>query len=479
MDQKKAVGCGLRTALWGIVLVGGIVIGFIFLLRSCLSQWDNYGVKGWPGITDDQKTMVLVKSYSKTNSYSSKNGMTHISYSTTYYLEKIDLASGKVVQKKKLMNHRKIKKGGFQCFGGYKNRLWIFANYLRAYDMNTLEQVVKLEDIENKNPQLKGKMPIESQYYDAHINLGYIAITALDGDKYKIMLDDLHAELIDPESDSFEYFSKELTEKINSFKSTYDSLVKGVDYDRVYDDYRNKKITRKEMEDQISANSEKLNRLNQTQDSLRGLENSARDIFQDQQDLQRMLEDFDAMSSDMSDWVTLKDTAWGNGYVMDKEEPDDQHFDISNFSSMGSESDKVKLFRLVLEVNQKSSSRYDHYIVKKVETLGTDKYLQGGLMRDYRTAKVYQTKNPGGFIIFSRDIIGDKGKLLVTRVDMNGKKVWQTDAQMSFKLNWVSATDSYLIICGIIKSDKTPFNAEADAVRIFDLKTGNLITVKY
>src|SRR5687768_4288943 len=158
MDQtKKKIGCGFTTAIWGLVIVGGIVLGFFFLIRGCLSKWDTFGVMGWPGVTEDQKSLVIVKSYSRTTSYERKGGFTRKSYSTTYYLEKIDLETGKVNKKNKLMNPRNIKKGSLECYGGYKNRLWIFANYLRAYDMNTLEQVVKLEDIESKNPQLKGK----------------------------------------------------------------------------------------------------------------------------------------------------------------------------------------------------------------------------------------------------------------------------------------------------------------------------------
>ena len=73
MDNKKVVGSGIRILLWLMVVIGGIIIGFVFLIRSCLSQWDTYGTIGWPGITEDQKNIVIVKSYSKTNSYSNKN----------------------------------------------------------------------------------------------------------------------------------------------------------------------------------------------------------------------------------------------------------------------------------------------------------------------------------------------------------------------------------------------------------------------
>jgi ASC-1-like (ASCH) protein len=466
MEEKKVLGCGLRTALWAMVVIGGIILGFVFLMRSCLSQWDTFGTMGWPGVTEDQKSLVIIKSYSKTNSYSQNNGMTHISQSTTFYLEKIDLTTGKVSKKKKLMNQRKIKNGGLQCYGGYKNRLWVFANNLRAYDMNTLEQVVKLEDIENKNPQLKGKLPVENHYYDAHINMGYITITALDGDKFNIMLDDLHAELIDPDQDSFNEFSSGFQKEKEALKFRMDSLEKS---------YYSSNISRK-----YDEMSKKRDEIYAKLDSIQKIEENARELFDANNDLKTALEDFGTWSnSDIGGWVIMKDTTAGYGYILKKDEPSDKYFDLSNFSSLGSESDKVKLYRMQLEINKESRSRYDDYNVIKTETLGTDKYLQGGFMRNYRTAKIQQLKNPDGFIIFSRDIIGNKGKLLVTRIDLNGKKLWQTNALMSFDVTFTTATPSHLIICGVFDQEKQPSYANSDALRIIDLKTGAVTSVKY
>jgi hypothetical protein len=465
MEQKKLTGCGLRSVLWGMVVIGGIVLGFIFLMRSCLSKFDTFGTVGWPGVTDDQKSLVIVKSYSKTNSYSSKNGMTHTSYSTTYYLERIDMATGKVEKKTKLMSHGKIKKGTLECYGGYKNRLWIFANFLRAYDMNTLEQTVKVEDIEAKNPQLKGKMPVESQYYDAHLNLGYITITALDGDKYRVMLDDLHAELIDPEEDSFEKFSKDFEKQKMVIQARIDS-VEDANRNTNYKDY-----------DKVYAQRDIFYKMN---DSLRAMEENAREIFQAKRNLLRELEEFDTWSStDIDDWIIMQDTAAGKGFMLNKQEPNDKNFGLASSISMGLESDKVKLYRMDIEPNKSSHSTYDDYNVLKTETLGDARYLQGGLLRNYKTGGIQQLKNPGGFIIFSRDIIGNKGKLMVTRVDLNGKKIWEIDAQMSFKLSFAMATDNYLVIYGIANVEKKPSFATSDALRIIELKTGALVAVKY
>lgn len=478
--QKRKIGCGLRTALWGIVVVGGLVIGFIFLLRSCLGQWDSYGIVGFPSITDNQKTLVIVKAYNQTMNYSSRNGVTHKSYKTTYYLERVDLETGKVTKKEKLISQRKIKNGALYCYGGYKNKIWVYANYLRAYEMNSLEQVVKLEDIENKNPGLKGKMPIEQQYYDSHINMGYITITAQDGDKYNLMLDDLHAEIIDPDAGSFDNFNKKFKKEMDDFDTKYKEETDKADLDQVYRDYYDHKITRTEMEKRQEIYSEQLKSLNKIRDSLQMVERNGRDLFKAQNDLKSELEGFNDWNAfgDIGKWTIMNDTTTGVGYELNQKEPSSSNFNILDFSSVGSESDKVKLFKLTIENNKESYSNYDKTKVIKVEPLGDGKYLQGGFIRSMFTGFTYDMTNPGGFIIFSKDVIGNKGKLLVSRVDLNGKQLWQVNAEMSYSVNYTSIAGNYLIIVGIINLDKRPVQG-ADALRIIDLKSGKLITVKY
>jgi hypothetical protein len=464
MDNKKVVGSGIRILLWLMVVIGGIIIGFVFLMRSCLSQWDTYGTIGWPGITEDQKNIVIVKSYSKINSYSNKNGVTHKSYSTTYYIEKIELVSGTVVEKKKLIHQRKIKNGSLACYGGYKNKLWIFANQLVAYDMNSLEQVIQLEDIENKNPLLQGKMPTEQHYYDAHLNLGYITITATDGDKYRIMLEDLHAELIDEEANSYKNFNAKFKKENEIIAAKIDSL--NAIYRNDYKKY-----------EQISP---QRNILYAKQDSLRKMEDNARELFTAQENLLRNLEKFDPFSSnDVRDWVTMKDTLKGNAFVLSKDASEDKNFSLSDMDNFGSEDDKVKLYKLGIMPNPQSHSSYDDYIVTKTEQFNDLRFLQGGIMANYHSGGAFHTANPAGLIIFGRDIIGNKAKLLVTRIDENGKKIWQTNALMSYKINFTVATNDYLIVCGVIDQEKPPSFASGDAVRIIDLKTGSLVNVKY
>lgn len=464
MNKKKILGCGLSTVLWGIVVLGGLILGFAYLMRSCLSQWDTFGLVGWPGISNDQKTMVIVKTYSKTNSYSSQNGVTHISYSTTYYLEKIDLATGKVQQKKKLMNHRKIKTGGMQCYGGYDDKIWIFANYLRAYDMNSLEQVIKLEDIENKNPELKGKFPTESNYYDPHLNLGYITITAQDGDKYRLMLKDLKMELIDPEANSIEKLNKQLELEYKKMNERIDSLISSQRGDS------------KNWEKQLAER----NRFYAMRDSIYKLQQNARDVFQDQQDLLQDLEDFNPWSStNLDDWATAADTLFGYGYRLAKEEPDDDEFDLDHSDYLGSESDKTKLYRMTISPNPDSHSRYDRLKVTETKSISDERFLQGGMLLDCKTAGILKLTHPDGFIVVNRDVIGDKAKLIVTRMDKEGKKIWQTNALMSYKITFTAATNEYLIVCGIIDEANKPSFATADAVRIINLKNGELISVKY
>ena len=100
-------------------------------------------------------------------------------------------------------------------------------------------------------------------------------------------------------------------------------------------------------------------------------------------------------------------------------------------------------------------------------------------MIDYKKARAYKAIDPKGYIIFSRDIIGNKGKLLVSRVSVDGKQLWQVNTNMSFDLVFCMATQTHLIVGGIINPDEKPTFAGADGLRIIDLKTGSFVEVKY
>lgn len=464
-QNKKATGCGITTILWGAVILGGIIIGFFFLMRGCLSRWDSYGVVGWPGISEDETSMVIVKSYNQTTSYSRNGGFVRKSYSTTYYLEKIDLITGKVIKKTKLISQRKLKNGPLDCYGGYKNKLWVFASTLRAYDMNTLEQVVKLEDIENKNPELKGKLPVERTYYNAHLNLGYITITALDGDKYNIMLDDLHAELVEDTKATFDEFNADIKNQKNAIQAKFDSLdqvARGKDYYKMYElQYKYRQ--------QLYA----------SRDSLNVVEENAKDVFDYNREVLEDIEEFDSFfSGDIRKWCTSRDTMDGYGFLLLNEKPTGDYFDLRNFNYMGSESDKASIYKMKLEMNPKAHSSYDRIKVVSTETF-KERYLQGGIMVNYKTARAYQTIDPSGYIIFSRNIIGKDGKLMVSRVDTNGKQLWQTNTLMDFELVFTVATKAHLIVVGYNDLDNKPAFSGADGLRIIDLKTGSFIEVKY
>jgi hypothetical protein len=136
------------------------------------------------------------------------------------------------------------------------------------------------------------------------------------------------------------------------------------------------------------------------------------------------------------------------------------------------------MYKMKLEYNTKASSSWDRLLVKGQEAF-KDRYLQGGMMVDYKTARAYRAVDPSGYIIFSRDIIGDKGKLLVTRISIDGKQLWQTNTMMSFDVVFAMATKTHLIVGGVKDQNNKPSFARADGLRIIDLKTGSFVEVKY
>ncbi len=214
-------------------------------------------------------------------------------------------------------------------------------------------------------------------------------------------------------------------------------------------------------------------------DSLDIVEENSREIFDHRQKIQEDIEEFDTFfSGSISNWVINRDTLEGHGFVLSKDKPTDNRFDVDSYSSIGSESDKLSLYKMKLQIDLKARSSYDRVKVTSTEEF-KDRYLQGGIMIDYKTSRAFQTVNPSGYVIFSRNIIGKDGKLMVSRVNTEGKQLWQTNTLMDFELVFCLATKNHLVLVGYNDTDNKPAFSGADGLRIIDLKTGSFVEVKY
>jgi hypothetical protein len=186
-----------KRIVFRIVLIVAIaIIGFFYLIRSCLSKYDERAAIGGSGSAQsgaqflvfekEGKAVVLsLVKYDKTISYSRKGGMTTRSVNTTYYLQTNSAVTAEKFLVEKLKSHREIKSYPVELISASAGKAWLFAGELMAYDPFTLQKVADAAIIEQNNPALKARLLHERRYYQFDEENNEIELTASDGLKYQ------------------------------------------------------------------------------------------------------------------------------------------------------------------------------------------------------------------------------------------------------------------------------------------------------
>ncbi len=291
-----------RIAFRIVIVVALFIVGFFYLLRSCLSKYDERAAIGGGGSSQsasqflvfekDGKGIVfsLVK-FDKTVSYSQKGGSTTKSVNTTYYAQTNDLSTVAKTGTEKIKNHSQVKSYPVEIIGASGNKAWLFAGELMAYDPFTLTKLADAAIIEAKNPVLKGKLINERRYYSFDNTTQQINITAADGGKYSLNTSTLIATVVDEEDISIDAAEKRIR-NLNKL-STETREQRKTAYDRFRENnnrYREKKISINQYKDSTAILEKETNRLGKLLDSVEVLINEARNKKNEDDDTGRRKE---------------------------------------------------------------------------------------------------------------------------------------------------------------------------------------------
>jgi hypothetical protein len=125
------------------------------------------------------------------------------------------------------------------------------------------------------------------------------------------------------------------------------------------------------------------------------------------------------------------------------------------------EGKRRRLYRLGLEqvVDARGPTGWK---VSSTEALGGNSYLEGGLLRAERAAQALRLHGPEGYLVMHRFRLD--GTLMLTRVDMTGKKLWEFDTEIK-TVEQVLPGDSYL---GLVAKQRWLYSV--------DLKQGLLVS---
>jgi hypothetical protein len=102
-------------------------------------------------------------------------------------------------------------------------------------------------------------------------------------------------------------------------------------------------------------------------------------------------------------------------------------------------------------------------------------FLQGGFLIDKNTARPIRLNNRKDFLVVSKDIIGNKGKIVLTRITSNGDIVWEFRSGLQEWVDW-RLYDQHLYIFG---ADNEEIPSECNLVQIIDLSNGKTTAYDY
>jgi len=456
------------------------IFGFVMLLRGCLSAHDQRFKISRAIIFDNvngQNIVLSLVENRRTTSYSSGRGITRTSYRTTLWLQTNDLATGDMVQKKKVINISRIKNYPVELWGAANGLAWGFINEVKAYDPATLDEKVNLSVLEGSNPELKGKFPKEYNYYKPQLENNCVFITANDGTIYRLDTKTLKAVRSDEdgESDPFRLKTEALEAQLDSVNSKIDSIYPR--QRRLVIRYNEKKIGNRE----YSRGMDDLGRMRDTLYSLRD------SIYKMKSDLSSEESNWRSYFSELQNMKDL--SSFGISYVTRTTDSVNGKFygllsnskrkELDDYFRIGTNYDEADRNSLYTGEFSKEIP-YHGYMKVDLASLhktGNNDFLNGGFLLDFKTARSLRMKDPDGFIIFHRDVIGAEAALQISRIDLQGKVIWGTGTGLPVDLQEVVQSGKYLVLFGVTNSNLSSGNA--NSMVILNLETGDIKAYDY
>jgi hypothetical protein len=359
----------------------------LLLLGGCLRTFDNYGVTGTLVANAGNTTVTVLVAENNAVNYQKNGGYVKTTFSTIYWLKQYETASGKLTRKKKVFTPDESNKLSIACYGRHGNNIWMHINGLRAFDINTLEEVTNEKKIAAANGVSKTIFPLDDRLIIPNIEKGIINFITDNGEAYCLTLNDLVISKKGEEQDT------KVTEKKLS------RLINADDYGVRCDTFSNHMFAFAKNQD------------------------AAKELSPEQGD--------------------ISETAY-----------------------------RMKLFKAEYSIHK--LGMHNSFTYQNIQEATTATYLNPCFAADTYTGNVIHLANPGGYIIIHQDVLGEKSKALITRIDINGKVLWERQTGVSTKIDNCILQGKYLVISANKEYMFSPFIGK-DALCIIDTASGNII----
>ena len=468
----------LRKVVGGGVLVFLIIIGgFFFLFRGCLSKYDERSALH-PILYFEKDTSAIlfsVVSYGEAVSYESRGGFVRKTLNTSYYVQQNDAKTTVKLMQKKIKHHDDIKQYPIEAIGAAHDKAWIFMGELMAFDPFTLELVADIRILEQKNPSLAGKFPVERRYYKFNEANKNIYITASDGSNWQLNTATLIATGSNDEEEQtrLQYELAAIEKLYKENNDLQDTLYK-THMTEPWKRYRAKEISLANLNAIQNEFYQKRNFLYKTRDSLQNLKTVLQRKEQNERQLKSAVQNLSRSGADFSQMYTNQDTIDGKWYGL---------YSKAEFSKLY---ERVQIQRAYDETARRElvttsykALPYGDYMISKKESqveANGQFFLQGGMLLNKTNALPIRLDAPDCYLVTYKDKIGNDGKIVIARVTMEGRVLWNMETGLKSWGDWIF-TGKRLFITGT--DNKELSSGQTNVLWSVDLITGKAARYDY
>lgn len=419
-----------KLILGGFITIAAIVAGFLFLMRGCLSRFDERFVTGqvlYCAAAEKEVIFSIIQS-EKATSYSNKRGLIHKTVSTTYLVQSNDALTGALLTVQKVKKHSDVKSFPVETLGVQGQLVWVYMGELMAFDAFTLEKKADTQILETHNPFTKNQWPKERRYYQYDAEKQQMRVTLSNGSVWKLDAACLQLQALPDTNDEI---GKSLSGVIHE-----QVLFSIRQQDSLYQQYRNQQINRTEY-------ALKLKQLQKERDSLYTRARKADKNERSDNQLhnrQRMMRE--ALYPSYSQLHISMDTIAGKLFTLLSTDEWQQAHTRIQWQSANGDARRRMLYTAPYTINRFEEAEF---LKPAGQPLSHEFFLDGGFLLDRATAGVIRLQQPASWLIISKSVVGREGTLVLQRVDTLGNNLWRFDTGLTEWGQWQLVNNRLLI----------------------------------
>ena len=396
---------GMKIAGIGLFIVIGIIVGFIFLIRSCIDMHDKYSQFDEAQLFKNSNSDIIVflKDHFNVTSYSSQGGMTRVSGYSKYYLETRDVKTLKLLKSTPFEKIDDPVKQRPKIIGRDEKNLWIFIGSIKAYDPFTHQLVCTKEKLEELNPGLKNNLPEDATYYKYNYIADGLEITTKNALKFRVSGTFKAQKIIDDQDNE--------TPEIAALKE----MQKKLENERTDNAQKNKPFNSKEYW--------KLG------DSIREIQDLIRkktDEIKERKDYNKNIDDartkgFNYSNERLGNAAVVDSTIYA--LLSDKELKDNSQ--TFHFRKIFNDEVQRQLYATAYNEMNLSNGFNSYCKISDWKLISNNStFLKGGFLEDKSNLIPIELNNPLSWIIVTAKEVGNQSPLILQRVNANGISMW-------------------------------------------------------